>query len=334
MKRRSIIIFTLLTVIVFSGLAIYGDARELWRSVLVMSPWYWLGALALMVLNIVIRLFRWNYFLKAVGISAPGKTSAIVFLASLSMIMVPGRVGELAKPFFLREKLGTPVRLSAPVVVVERIMDLLAVLLLGVWGLIFVPYGWLIILVVLVGLVASLTFLASSKGVGLLVRLPLIRRWESVLADSNRALQTLFSPKVMTVAVLLGALSWIAPGLGFWLVLQGLGASVSVPMAVSIFSAATLIGSVSMLPGGLVSTESSMLLLLTQVGLGTVTALASVLIIRVCSLWLAIGIGVAALIYLKRHRAVMPEQLAPEWESRFLAGIMRTDANQEPVASP
>jgi uncharacterized protein (TIRG00374 family) len=105
-------------------------------------------------------------------------------------------------------------------------------------------------------------------------------------------------------------------------------------MAVSIFSAATLIGSVSMLPGGLVSTESSMLLLLTQVGLGTVTALASVLIIRVCSLWLAIGIGVAALIYLKRHRAVMPEQLAPEWESRFLGGIMRTDANQEPVASP
>lgn len=334
MKRRSIIIFTLLTVVVFSGLTIYGDARELWRSVLVMSPWYWLGALALMLLNIVIRLFRWNYFLKAVGISVPGKTSALVFLASLSMIMVPGRVGELAKPLFLKDKLGTPVRLSAPVVVVERIMDVLAVLLLGVWGLIFVPYGWLIILAILTGLGASLMFLASSRGVGLLLRLPLICRWEAVLADSNRVLQTLFSLKVMTVAVLLGTLSWIAPGLGFWLVLQGLGASVSVPMAVSIFSAATLIGSVSMLPGGLISTESSLLLLLTQVGLGAVAALASILITRVCSLWLAIGIGAVALIYLKRHQPVMPGQLGPEWESRSLGGIVRTEANQEPVPSP
>lgn len=333
MKLRSIIIFTLLTVIVFSGLAVYGDAQELLSTALVMSPWYWLGALALMSSNILIRLFRWNYFLKVVGISAPAKTSAIVFLAGLSMIMVPGRVGELAKPLFLKDKLGTSVRLSAPVVVVERIIDTVAVLLLGAWGLVSVPYGWLLIPVVLVGMAAFLAFLASKNGVGLLVRLPVLRRWGTGLTDSSRNLRTLLSPKVMTVGMLLGALAWVPPGLGFWLILQGLGASVSVPTAVSIFSAATVIGSISMLPGGLISTESSMLLLLSQVGVGAVIASASILIIRVCSLWLAIFIGMAALVYLKKHQPAASDKSAPEPARYALGPINRSESNQEQVAS-
>ena len=104
----------------------------------------------------------------------------------------------MAKPLFLKDKLGTSVRLSAPVVVVERIIDTVAVLLLGAWGLISVPYGWLIIPFVLVGMAAFLAFLASKNGVGLLVRLPVLRRWGTGLTDSSRNLRTLLSPKVMT----------------------------------------------------------------------------------------------------------------------------------------
>ena len=100
MKRRSIIIFTLLTVVVFSALAIYADARQLLNSLLVVSPWYWVGTVALMLLNLLFRFVRWHYFLKVVGVSAPVKTSALIFMASLSFIMMPGRVGELAKPVF------------------------------------------------------------------------------------------------------------------------------------------------------------------------------------------------------------------------------------------
>jgi glycosyltransferase 2 family protein len=218
------------------------------------------------------------------------------------MIMVPSRVGELAKSYFLKQKLDTPMRLSAPVIITERIGDVISVLLLGVWGLIFIPFGWALTAATLVGIGAFLMLLASPSGIRLLVRLPLLRRWELVLSDSGRALRTLFSLKVSIISLLLGCLAWFILGFAFWIVLEGLGTGVPLPIAVSIFCATTLLGSITMLPGGLVTTEGSMLVVLQRIGLGGTAASAAILIIRVCTLWFAVLIGLAALLYLQKHQ--------------------------------
>jgi uncharacterized protein (TIRG00374 family) len=61
-----------------------------------------------------------------------------------------------------------------------------------------------------------------------------------------------------------------------------------------------------MLPGGLVTTEGSLLVLLQQVGLGGAMASAVVLIARVCTLWFAVLIGLTALLYLQRNQPKVP----------------------------
>ena len=58
MKHRSIVIFLLISILVFGGLVLYGDAQEVIASVLVLSPVYWLMALGLTLLHILIRLIR------------------------------------------------------------------------------------------------------------------------------------------------------------------------------------------------------------------------------------------------------------------------------------
>lgn len=311
MKHRTIIVVTLLTIAVFFGLAVYGDFQELVENVLALHVGFWLGALGLTIAHIAIRLIRWLYYLKVLHISADLLTSSLVFLTGLSMIMVPGRVGELAKSYFLKQKVDTPIRLSAPVVITERVSDVLSVLLLGIWGLIFIPYGWTVILITLAGIGVLLALLASPRGVSLLVRVPLLRRWEPVLADSGRALRTLFSVKVMVVGLAMGCSAWFTLGLAFWLVLEGLGSGVSIPMAVSIFCATTLLGSVTMLPGGLVTTEGSMLVLLQRVGLGSSLASAAILVIRICTLWFAVLLGLSALLYLQRYQPARSKVDAP-----------------------
>jgi hypothetical protein len=178
-KHRSIIVFTLLSIIVFTGLAVYGDFQELVGNVLALHPGFWLAALGLTLGHILIRLVRWEYYLRVLGVSADARTSTLVFLTGLNMIMVPGRVGELAKSYFLKQKLNTAVRLSAPVIIItERIGDVISVLLLGLWGLVFIPFGWTLIAITLAGIGAFLLLLASPRGVSLLVRVPLLRRWE------------------------------------------------------------------------------------------------------------------------------------------------------------
>ena len=108
----------------------------------------------------------------------------------------------------------------------------------------------------------------------------------------------------------LGSISWFTLGLAFWLVLDGLGSGVSIPNAVSILCATTLLGSVTMLPGGLVATEGSMLLLLQRVGMGSSLASAAILVIRICTLWFAVLLGLVALFLLQRYQR--PHARVPE----------------------
>jgi uncharacterized protein (TIRG00374 family) len=325
-KRSSIIIFILLSIAVFTGLAIYGDTKAIAGSLLVLSPLYWLATLGLILVHILVRLLRWNYYLRVLGVSADSRVSALVFIAGLGLIIVPGRVGELAKSYYLKRNLDIPIRLSVPVIITERIADVIAVLVLGLWGLVFIPFGWAIIGATLVTLALFMIFLASPRAVEVLVCLPILRRWEPVLRDSGQALRTLFSPKVTFVGLTSGCLAWFVIGLSFWLVLQGLGSGVSIPAAVSIFSAATLVGSITMLPGGLVSTEASMLALLQQIGLTGAMASASILIIRICTLWFAVIIGFGALLYVQKRQPAQRRVTAPLEEAVTAApGIASTD---------
>ena len=77
----------------FSGLVLYGDAREVVGSVLALSPLYWLAVLGLTLAHISIRLIRWNYYLKVLGVKVDAKTSLISgYLLSVTLIACLKRV--------------------------------------------------------------------------------------------------------------------------------------------------------------------------------------------------------------------------------------------------
>ena len=64
----------------------------------------------------------------------------------------------------------------------------------------------------------------------------------------------------------------------------------------------TLAGALSFLPGGLVVTEASMVLLLVRAagGLDEPAAVAATILIRPCTLWFAVLLGLVALSLVKR----------------------------------
>ena len=299
MKRRGIITFVVLSIVVFAGLALYGDFPELFEEISSFPVAYWSMALGLALANYAIRMVRWHYYLKLLEIETGMWTSIAIFMSGLSMAISPGRVGELAKSYFLRDKLGVPVALSSPAVVTERITDLIAVLLLSSWGLMLVPYGWAVALVILSALGLFIFFLVSPWGSEKALRLPLPRRWKPFLNTSRDAFRRVCSSKPLAIAVFLGALAWFAEGCGLWLVLRGLDTPAPLSHAVSIYAAATLLGAVTMLPGGLVGTEGGMVALLQRLDLTRTQASSATFIIRVCTLWFAVALGLVALVYVQ-----------------------------------
>ena len=315
MKRRGLITFVVLAIAVFAGLALYGDLPELLNQVSSFPVGYWFIVLGLAGANYLFRLVRWHYYLRVLGIKIGVPASAVIFMSGLSMAISPGRVGELAKSYYLKAKLDVPVARAATAVVAERVTDLVSVLLLSVWGLTLVPYGWVVAVVIFVGFAAFLAVVVSPLGTDVLARLPMPQRWRPFLTTSRDSLQLILSPRPLLVALVLSGLAWLAEGIGLWVVLKGLGADASLGEAVSIYAVATLLGAVTMLPGGLVGTEGGMIALLQHIGLTKTPASAATLIIRLCTLWFAVVIGLVALLYVQVY---MPKRLPQSAEAMEL----------------
>ena len=130
--------------------------------------------------------------------------------------------------------------------------------------------------------------------------LPLLSRWSGLLRDSQEGFRELAAPRVVAVGVAVGTLAWFAEGLALWVILKGIGSEIDLFQALSIYAAATLVGAVTALPGGLVGTEGSMLALLQQSGVTRVGASAGTVLVRLVTLWFAVAVGLAALLALRR----------------------------------
>ena len=110
-----------------------------------------------------------------------------------------------------------------------------------------------------------------------------------------RAMQSLNSLRMymLTLAPTVGG--WFAEGLALFLLLRYFGAEITVASAVFVFSFSMIVGAISMLPGGLGSTEATMVLLLTALNVPLDSALAATAIVRVTTFWFAVAIGVACM---------------------------------------
>ncbi|MBC7973949.1 MAG: flippase-like domain-containing protein, partial [Myxococcales bacterium] len=126
-----------IAIVVVIGLAastLFGDVRQLGAQLRGFGWWAFIAALALAAANYAIRFLRWQLYLRHQSVSVPWGSSALVFGAGLSLSITPGKLGELVKSYLLRELHDIPATRTAPIVVAERVSDLIALLLLAVGG--------------------------------------------------------------------------------------------------------------------------------------------------------------------------------------------------------
>ena len=296
-----------LTVGVFVALAGYGDFGGTVDEIGKLPVSYLLAALGLASANYLLRFLRWAFYLRVLKIEAPAGISALVFLSGLAMSITPGKAGELVKCYLLHSRTGVPVSRSVPVVVMERLTDVISVIILGLTGIALLPAPIIgVLAVVLVLSLCGLLF-AVSRRASRLASLPMLSRWSDLLRDSQQGFRELAAPRVMATGVAVGVGAWFAEGLALWIILKGIGSDISLVRALPIYAAATLVGAATALPGGLVGTEGSMVAFLQQSGVTRVGASAGTVLVRLVTLWFAVAVGLAALLALRRVREIDAE---------------------------
>lgn len=290
-----------------AGIGLYTDISQLAEH-LVSFGWWTVGpALALAMANYLLRFVKWHYYLRAVGHRVPTITSLEVFLSGLSMSVTPGKVGEVLKSYLLRKSSDVPVASSVPVVVAERLTDLLSLLVLAFFGVVTSGYGADIMAVaaVLCGLVivAALWGRAGEFAIALACRLPFLARRRDELLELQRSMLQLVGLRNLVAGTVISTAAWFAECLAFYLILKGAGIPFTLGNSIFVYSLGTIAGAVTMLPGGLIATEASMVFVLVEIFAAATRAAAvtAVLVVRICTLWFAVLVGVLALGRLRRR---------------------------------
>jgi uncharacterized protein (TIRG00374 family) len=299
---RRIIPGLLLGLLVFIVLILVGDLRQVGEPVRNFRWSLYPLVLGLTLWNYLLRFIKWHYFLGQIGIhNFPIRKSAKLFVAGFPLAVTPGKVGETLKGVWLNQETGIPTPRGVSVVLAERISDGLAMLLLSTIGVIAYRRYWPAFAIIL-GLLLGVIVISQIRPLAhfflnLGERLPVIGRYSQPLREFYEGSFTLFRPSVTFISVSLGTVSWLAEGIGFYLILLGLGVPVgaaTLSMAVFILSFSTVIGAVTALPGGLLATDASIVgMLVLLLDLDANTAAAATLLIRFATLWFGVGLGLS-----------------------------------------
>jgi len=310
---RRLLVPALLAVLALVGLTLFADAGELLAALARFDRSLLLPILAFSLTNYALRYLRWEIYLHHLGVRLPRLDSLAVLLVGFLLSVTPGKAGELGKAWLVRELGGGPARRALPAVLAERATDLLGVVLLVALGALSLPLPaapWIAggAVAAVAAAVALLTWRGGAHRLfALCERLPRLGDHVHHLEELYDRLVGLLSPAMLAAGLGLSALAWGAEGLGFWLVVRDY-APAAVPLrAVFDYSASTLAGALSMLPGGLLAAEGSLAALLDAQGLDNATAASATLIIRGATLWFAVALGLLALpwvmVRIRRQRA-------------------------------
>ncbi len=318
----------MLGLVVVAGLAVYADFSKM-LEVLRHFNWWLLPIILLFTLfNYVLRFYKWDVYIRLIGATGVAKKdSALIFVSGMAMAMTPGKVGELLKSYLLKQVRGTPLSTSAPVIMAERFTDGIAMLVLASAGLVLFDYGRPVLVGIAVFAIAFL-FIFQNRAIfnRLLLwgeKMPVVSKGVHHFHAFYDSSYELFKLPNLLFGVVIGVVSWSGEVVAFVLVMMGLGMEFSwtlVVICAFTLSASTLIGSVTLLPGGLGTADVSITGMLqflvpryiTGFAMTQNIAVAATLLIRFSTLWFGVGLGLIALTIVQRRLGSIDKITAPD----------------------
>ncbi|MEM8980149.1 MAG: lysylphosphatidylglycerol synthase transmembrane domain-containing protein [Pseudomonadota bacterium] len=306
-RRDMLLLGGLFALMIFGliGLAAATGWEETWAHITSLGPLEIAALLALSLVNYTFRGARWHLFATRLGLETGFVQNQRHFLGGFAMTATPGRVGELIRMRWLRRETGWSFERTAPLVLVDRASDLAAMALILALGLVFSTIGItgavpVVILALgaayvatrpkLLGLVATLAYRALGRFGRLFAK---VRR-------ASKALQAFTNPWIIVLASGIGIIGWLAEGYAFYLLLMWMGADIGFWTATAIFVFSALAGGLTGAPGGVGGAEAAMVALLALQGVPLEVSVPATLIIRVTTLWFAIGVGLAVFPFAER----------------------------------
>jgi len=314
---RRLIVGVLFGVLVYAGIVLWLDAGAILEALEDFAWWTFPAACGLAFGNYALRFIKWERYRSLLGIELDRRTSFVVYLAGFSMGVTPGKMGEVFKSWLIKRVNGTPIHVSAPIVVAERLTDLFGFLILVAAGGLIAKPEYAPVFAATFVLCLFAVFLCGSAraaafATNIVRKLPRGEALAPRLEGAFGSARVLLAPREVIGPTLLSAVSWSLECMAFLLIANSLapiGIELSLADALFIYSISAVVGAVAIIfPGGIGPTEGMLGTFTRQayepglVHLGSEAALAAartkaagaVLLTRFATLWFGVGVGLAA----------------------------------------
>jgi uncharacterized protein (TIRG00374 family) len=277
----------------------FADMEQIQSQIHKIDRDIWIILLASALLNYIFRGYRWHFFAENLNMYIPLPRLALYYACGFALVTTPGKIGTALRLWLIKKHHDYSYSRTASMMVMDQLTDLIAMILLAVVGLftfhyvgiaLFLAIGFLCAVIILLYR-PSLIFLLLDKA-NKIMNQP---KFFNAIGDIVINTKSLLSPSLFSFTTILAIAGWSVSSFSFYLLLQHLGADVNILTAFFIFNCASVLGALSMLPGGIGSAEIIMVGLLISVGVPNDIAIVSTAVIRVVTLWFAVGIGFISL---------------------------------------
>jgi uncharacterized protein (TIRG00374 family) len=191
--------------------------------------------------------------------------AAILLSAGLNLV-IPGRISEIVKATYIRQKLNIPLANGISAIVIERLMDVLIVACIGTFGVISVFLNDNNILTLM--LMASITALIFLRPIAnALFHLTANHKnfVSRFIYENCSHVEKILSLKNSFFALSLSLFSWTIHCFAIWLFFWSLtNYQITFAEATLVFSAIIFAGAIPSLPGGLGVIQAAIVLVLTH----------------------------------------------------------------------
>ena len=104
--------------------------RELYQYLKIANYWWLIPAVVVIVLTFVLRVFRWQLILRSARPIPFWPAFHPLMIGFMMNCILPGRVGELARPVLLKQQRRIPMATGFATVAAERLFDIVVLILL------------------------------------------------------------------------------------------------------------------------------------------------------------------------------------------------------------
>lgn len=289
---RDFVVPTLLLIILVVAGIVVTDFETLRMSFTILSIEDVLLVAILVLAGYLIRFAKWEYLLRELSITVSLRKSLYVFFSGLAMVITPAKSGEIWKSWLLESTSDVKKSKTASVIIVERMTDLIALLILGL--AVVVEYSLIATATVFIIMVVLAIF--HKNVLSILEKLVRDRFSDSSYVENGsetffNSMEDLLNLKTIVLTSIMSVLAWMFEAISLWYIILQTSSSISILEATSIFGGSSVAGAITFLPGGLGITEAGLVSLLVSAGLSVNISTQITAIFRILTLWFAAFIG-------------------------------------------